>query len=186
MSLKNHATLARLDQLLTLHPSEAHTKEIEAMIVEQKARLAQFPNDPSTHAVLAALYSTTTDSPPTSLPPVSTFTKGIDVSALEAQGIPSTAAAPIPHKPRSVRPKKRRVRGGKEFDSSVAVDPERWLPLRERSYYKPAKGKRRKVGGGAAQGSAAGEGESMSRNGSVHQVEKASSGPAKKKKKGKK
>jgi signal recognition particle subunit SRP72 len=156
------------------------------MIVEQKARLAQSPNDPSTLAVLTALYSTTTDSPPTSFPPISTFTMGTNVPTLEAQGIPSSATAPAPrqHRP-SARPRKRRVRGGKEFDSSVTVDPERWLPLRERSYYKPSKGKRRRIGGGAAQGSAA-EGESMSRNGSVHQVEKASSGPAKKKKKGKK
>jgi signal recognition particle subunit SRP72 len=156
------------------------------MIIEQKTRLAQSPNDPSTLAVLTALYSTTDNPPPHSLPPISTYTEGINVAALEAQGIPSSATAPLTRKPRAVaRPRKRRVRGGKEFDSSVAVDPERWLPLRERSYYKPLKGKRREVGGGAAQGSA-GEGETMSRNGSAHQVEKASSGPAKKKKKGKK
>jgi signal recognition particle subunit SRP72 len=45
------------------------------------------------------------------------------------------------------------VRGGKTFDSAVEVDPERWLPLRERSYYKPAKSKKRKTGG-ATQGGA--------------------------------
>ena len=187
MRLKNHATLARLDQLLSLQPSEAHRKEIESMITEQSAHLGEYPTDISTQAVLAALYSTISNAPAQSpIPPVSSFTTGITVDALEAQGISPTAALNITKKARSVvRPRKRRVRGGKVFDASQQVDPERWLPLRERSYYKPSKTKRKKLGG-AAQGSAV-EAESMDWNGNSHQAEGKKTDPGgKKKKKGRK
>jgi len=188
MRLKNHATLARLDQLLSLQPSEAHRKEIESMISEQTAHLGEYPTDISTQAVLAALCSATSDAPTQSpLPPVSSFTAGINVAALEAQGIPPAAShLTITEKTKSViRPRKRRVRGGKVFDASQQVDPERWLPLRERSYYKPSKSKRKKPGG-AAQGSAV-EAESMGLIGNSHQAEGKKADPgAKKKKKGRK
>jgi SRP72 RNA-binding domain len=188
MTLKNHATLSRLDHLHSLQPSAAHTKEIESMITEQQSHLKEYTTDISTQAVLAALYSATSDlsHPTSSLPPISSFTKGINVNHLEAQGIPSAASVLVTKKPKSVsRPHKRRIRGGKVFDSSQQADPERWLPMRERNY-KPSKSKRRKTGG-AAQGSAV-EGESMSQNGSAHQVEtrKVDGGSGKKKKKGRK
>jgi len=185
MALRNHATLARLDQLLSLQPSEAHKKEIESMITEQNAHLSEYPTDLSTQAVLAALYSTISNAPTQSpLPPVSSFTKDINVEALEAQGIPSTVSAlAVTKKAKSViRTRKRRVRGGKVFDSSQEVDPERWLPLRERSYYRPSKSKKKKPGG-TAQGSAVEE-ENMSWNESSHRTEskKADAGGKKKKK----
>jgi signal recognition particle subunit SRP72 len=184
----NHATLARIDQLLILQPSPAHTQELDAMIAEQKDYLKEHPSDVSTHAVLAALYSARSPSDSTyahycsSLPPISSFTRTIDSQQLESQGMP-TVATPQIRKPISrSRPRKRRARGGKTFDPTQEVDPERWLPLRERSYYKPSKSKKRKTGG-ATQGGAI-ETESMSRNGSGHvEVKKVD---AKKKKKGRK
>jgi signal recognition particle subunit SRP72 len=158
--LRNFATLARLNQLLTLQPSPSHSQEIEHLINEQKAYLKEYPADTSSHAVLAALYSVVSPSNAAQhsshLPSISSLTKSVDAQFLENQGIPSHAANLTSLKRKSVgksRPRKRRVRGGKTFDSAVEVDPERWLPLRERSYYKPAKSKKRKTGG-ATQGGA--------------------------------
>ena len=158
------------------------------MIAEQKDYLKEHPSDVSTLAVLAALYSARSPSDSTyahyssSLPSVSSFTKTVDSQQLESQGI-STVVTPQIRKPISrTRPRKRRVRGGKTFDPSQEVDPERWLPLRERSYYKPSKSKKRKTGG-ATQGGAM-EPESTSRNESGHVEVKKSD--TKKKKKGRK
>jgi signal recognition particle subunit SRP72 len=79
------------------------------------------------------------------------------------------------------RSRKRRIRGGKTFDSTKDVDPERWLPLRERSYYKPAKSKKRKTGG-ATQGGAT-EGDVAAQVGVTQaETKKADSGGKKKKK----
>jgi signal recognition particle subunit SRP72 len=155
--------------------------------MEQKEYLTDHPSDISTQAVLAALYSFTSPAETTqyssSLPSISSFTQTIDAKHLESQGI-STATTTITQckAPRKTRVKTR-VRGGKIFDSSHEVDPERWLPLRDRSYYKPAKSKRRKVGG-ATQGGAV-EAETMSRTGSGHEVKKVDV-VGKKKKKGRK
>jgi signal recognition particle subunit SRP72 len=183
-ALTNDATLARLNQLLTLQSSSAHTQEIEAMIKEHETYLKDHPNDISTHAVLAALYASTSEPPDQHtrvLPPISTLIKSIDVAQLESQGIPSTAL-PIPRKQiNKTRPKKRRLRGNTTIDSSKEADPERWLPLRERSYYKPAKNKKRRTGG-ATQGGAM-ESENMSRTGSEHVERKADPSVGGKKKK---
>ena len=42
----------------------------------------------------------------------------------------------IERKKKETRKKKRKARLPKQFDPSVPVDPERWLPLKERSYYR--------------------------------------------------
>ena len=185
-ALTNYAALARLNQLLTLQSSPAHTQELEAMIKEQETYLKDHPNDISTHALLAALYTSTSgngtaDKHLQVLPSISTFTKSIDVAHLESQGIPSTAV-PMPKKQiNKSRPRKRRLRGTNPIDFSKEADPERWLPLRERSYYKPAKNKKRRTGG-ATQGGAM-ESESMSRTGSEHVERKPDPSGGKKKKK---
>jgi signal recognition particle subunit SRP72 len=188
--LARHAILARLDQLLTLQPSASHSQNIEALINEQKSYLNDHPSDVPTHAVLAALYSFTSPAEAAQhsshLPSVSSFTNTVDAQQLESQGIPSNATAMTSQKRKSTHktgPRKRRVRGGKVFDSSQTVDPERWLPLKDRSYYKPLKTKKRKVGG-ATQGGAV-EAETMSRTGSGH-VEAKKADVGKKKKKGRK
>jgi signal recognition particle subunit SRP72 len=187
-TLRNFATLARLNQLLTLQPSPSHSQELEALVNEQQAYLNDYPSDISTHAVLAALYSVTSPSNAmqhsSHLPPISTLTKSVDAQQLESQGIPSNAAnlASLKRKmTNKIRSRKRRVRGGKTFDSTKDVDPERWLPLRERSYYKPAKSKKRKTGG-ATQGGAT-EGDVAAQVGVAQaETKKADSGGKKKKK----
>jgi signal recognition particle subunit SRP72 len=155
------------------------------LITEQKGYLKDHPSDISTQAVLAALYSFTSPAEAaqysSSLPSISSFTHTIDAKHLESQGISTATTITQKRKTPGKTRVKTRVRGGKTFDSSNEVDPERWLPLRDRSYYKPAKSKRRKVGG-ATQGGIV-EAESMSRTGSDHEVKKADV-VGKKKKKG--
>ncbi|EEH38510.1 hypothetical protein PAAG_08237 [Paracoccidioides lutzii Pb01] len=103
------------------------------------------------------------------LSPIQDLISGIDVSSLEAAGIPSitntattktitltTATTPAPGKSSRKRPaaddsskqetKKKRVRKSrlpKDYDPNKKPDPERWLPLRDRSSYRP-KGKKGK------------------------------------------
>ena len=86
------------------------------------------------------------------LTPVTRLTAGIDVDALEAAGVPNVpaAGAQILSKKRAVdestKPSKKRIRKSKlpkNFDPNKAPDPERWLPLRDRSSYRP-KGKKGK------------------------------------------
>ena len=185
--LVNYATVARVDNLLTLQQSASHSQEMATMLSERQSYLSDHPSDVYTMAVLAAICSATSASEAaqysSSLPSVSTFTKNVESQKLELQGIPSAATQLTAQKPKSTvtSKRKRRVRGGKVFESNQEVDPERWLPLRERSYYKPAKSKKRKTGG-ATQGGAV-EPESMSRSDSAHvEVKKADSGGKKKKK----
>lgn len=93
------------------------------------------------------------------LPAVADLVSGIDVSALESAGVsPSSAttaaaaAALAGARKRSAADKQGRVtkrvrksRLPKDYDPSKTADPERWLPLRDRSSYRPRgrKGKQR-------------------------------------------
>lgn len=86
------------------------------------------------------------------LTPISRLTADIDVSALEHAGIPSAPSMSIPSssKKRAAegdsKPAKKRVRKSrlpKDFDPNKPVDAERWLPVRDRSSYRP-KGKKGK------------------------------------------
>ena len=87
---------------------------------------------------------------------LSTFqhSTGLDVDALEQapqyirkpKEKPSTAAVKGKVQDKEIKPKlkpkkKRKLRLPKNYNPKVPPDPERWLPLRERSYYK--KGKKR-------------------------------------------
>jgi signal recognition particle subunit SRP72 len=90
---------------------------------------------------------------------VSQLTQGIDVDSLENGGIPQShnalaIAQNTASRKRSGpdqdsnRPKRmRKSRLPKEYDATKAPDPERWLPLRDRSTYRPKgkKGKKRDV-----------------------------------------
>lgn len=90
------------------------------------------------------------------LTPVSELVSSIDIDALEQAGIPQSANALViaqsgPSRKRaaasnSAEPKrKKRIRPShtpKNYDPNVEPDPERWLPLRDRSYYRP-KGKKK-------------------------------------------
>ena len=107
-----------------------------------------------------AAHSLTADdlSPPppetNTLTPVPRLIAGVDAAALEAMGIPSrtsdaaassTALAnrkrAIDEKPEPGKKRIRKSRLPKSFDPAKTPDPERWLPLRDRTSYKP-KGKK--------------------------------------------
>ncbi|MCJ1389373.1 Signal recognition particle core component [Xylographa bjoerkii] len=116
----------------------------------------QDPKDKLSAAGYVAAYATTdltkVKSTLEHLPPVARLTAGVDVDALEAAGVPNipSAAALNTSKKRaadeSTKPAKKRIRKSKlpkDFDPNKAPDPERWLPLRDRSSYRP-KGKKGK------------------------------------------
>ncbi|KAI2787698.1 hypothetical protein POX_f08073 [Penicillium oxalicum] len=92
------------------------------------------------------------------LPEVNELTADIDVSALESAGImPSASAAAAAaaaiagarkrtaadKEGRGVAKRVRKSRLPKDYDPEKKADPERWLPLRDRSSYRP-KGKKNK------------------------------------------
>ncbi|KAI9826378.1 MAG: Signal recognition particle core component [Thelocarpon impressellum] len=86
------------------------------------------------------------------LSPVERLTAGVDVAALLRAGIarpPAPSVVPSSKKRAAegaVKPAKKRVRKSrlpKDYDASKPADPERWLPLRDRSTYRP-KGKKGK------------------------------------------
>ena len=86
------------------------------------------------------------------LTPVARLTMGIDVAALLDAGIPAAPSTLLAGTKRkrggdeAAKPGKKRVRRSrlpKNHDATKTADPERWLPLRDRSTYRP-KGKRGK------------------------------------------
>ncbi|KAF2200891.1 signal recognition particle protein-like protein [Delitschia confertaspora ATCC 74209] len=98
-----------------------------------------------------------------SLPPVARLISDIDAAALEASGVAiptSLGALPAsrkrsaektkPQKPSKIRKK----RMPKDFDPNKKMDPERWLPMRDRSYYRPKGKKGKKRAEGLTQGGA--------------------------------
>ena len=105
----------------------------------------------------APLDYTKIESQVDTLPSVSDLISDIDIAALEQSGITpsssSTAAAIAmagarkrPSDGKTEKATKKRVRQSrlpKEYDASKAPDPERWLPLKDRSSYRP-KGRKNK------------------------------------------
>jgi signal recognition particle subunit SRP72 len=98
------------------------------------------------------------------LTPVSDLIKGVDVAALEKAGIPQSSnalaiAQQISSRKRPAdgaqsKPKRlRKSRLPKDYEPGKTPDPERWLPLRDRSNYRPkGKKKGKKDGGDRTQG----------------------------------
>lgn len=154
-----------------------------------------------------------------SLTPIDQLTKGVDVAALLQGGIalfaapaakkraadaapsaePTTKKAKTAAKPAGLSRQARKLQakaaaaGDDSFDVNKKLDAERWLPLRDRSSYRPPKGKKGKKRGEAAatQGGVVKEEETLALAGGAGsvRVEKAPQGPsaaAKKRKKGKK
>ncbi|KAJ9664663.1 Signal recognition particle subunit SRP72 [Neophaeococcomyces mojaviensis] len=122
---------------------------------------SQEPNDRSTVAGYVASHASapTSDikSLATKLTPISDLTAGIDIDALENAGIPQSANALAIAQAGQGRKraavdsltsnKKKRIRKSrlpKDYDPNKKPDPERWLPLRDRSTYKPKKKKGKK------------------------------------------
>lgn len=131
------------------------------------------------------------------LTPIERLISGIDVDALENAGIaqPANVGAPVSRKrpAEDAKPMKHnKIRKGrlpKDYDPSKKPDPERWLPLKDRSTYRP-KGKKGKARQAMfSQGAAANDSES-SRPATpgaevLKQKQTGGGGGANKKKKGK-
>jgi signal recognition particle subunit SRP72 len=127
----------------------------------------QDSNDRAATAGLVAAYSLSTPDKLTpdllnSIPQAERLTADIDAAALEAAGIPSltptTVVKPESRKraaPKELTSKAKRIRKSlmpKEFDPNKKMDPERWLPMRDRTYYKPKGRKGKKKMEGLTQG----------------------------------
>lgn len=91
------------------------------------------------------------------LPEANRLVADIDAAALENAGVPTTTNLVSEARKRSIAPTKvvasrpkrlRKVRIPKEFDPNKKIDAERWLPMRDRTYYRPKgkKGKKRAEG----------------------------------------
>ena len=132
--------------------------------------IAARPNDPVVRAGIVASFATTDIEKAQPyldvLPLADEETANVDVQALLAAGVasPPPVAQPARGKKRTLdeadesavqkqqqpqqpAAKKRRKRKlPKSYDPDKKPDPERWLPMRDRSYYKPPKGKKGKRG----------------------------------------
>lgn len=127
------------------------------------------------------------------LPPVDKLIAGVDAAALEDAGVarpdprPVTGAAgtkrpaEMPPKPAKSR-KIRKSRLPKDYDPNRKPDPERWLPLRERSSWRP-KGKKKGRGGAGGMATQGGIVSEDSRPSTPSQQVQKPSAPAKQKKK---
>lgn len=129
-------------------------------------------NDPSDLATIAGLVAATAATNPSKLDqallkkltPAADLVKDIDAAALEDAGVARPAEALVgagakraadsgPTKPK----KKKKLapsRKPKDFVEGKAMDPERWLPVRDRSNFRPKgkKGKGKALAGGTQGG----------------------------------
>jgi signal recognition particle subunit SRP72 len=114
------------------------------------------PNDRFSIAGFVASHASTSStselqSMASKLTPINRLTAKVNINALEEAGIPqllSTTSAlgkrpPGTQAAKPTKKKARKPRLPKGYDPSRPPDPERWLPLRERSTYRP-KGKKGK------------------------------------------
>lgn len=150
-------------------------------------------------ASLAAVDTDKTRQHMSELPPVESLIKGINIKSLIQAGVaaaPSRAstkkrAAADDAADKATATKRRRRRLPKDFEEGKAApDPERWLPLRDRSSYRPKNKKGKKKVADSTQGGVVKEEETLGLvGGGGVKVEKSGGGgggAAKKKKKGKK
>lgn len=137
-----------------------------------KSLYDQDNEDRAAVAGLVAAYSITDPSSIPSdllsyLPEASRLIQDIDATALENVGVPTTTATVqdmqrkrsiAPTKPVHARAKRlRKARMPKEYVDGKKMDPERWLPMRDRSYYRPKGRKGKKRAEGLTQGGAVAE-----------------------------
>ncbi|PNY28030.1 Signal recognition particle subunit SRP72 [Tolypocladium capitatum] len=147
-------------------------------------------------AALAASNASLVEPHAARLPSVESLIGGIDVDALADAGVaaaPGSAAAskkrPAPEDTSGERAtkKRRRRKLPKDYVEGKAPDPERWLPLRDRSTYRPKGKKGKKKAGESTQGGIVKEEETLGLvGGGGVRVEKAPTSTSSKKKKGKK
>lgn len=131
-----------------------------------------------------------------SLTKISRLIADVDVLKLESAGVPlgpsldaltAKRKRALDDKPKPAKKRIRKSRLPKDYDPSKGPDPERWLPLRDRSSYKP-KGKKGKKKAEALTQGGVGDGSKEGTKGGGEGVIQAKSGGggAGKKKKGKK
>ena len=81
-------------------------------------------------------------------------------SKLKTSAVGGTLKSPSVKSPQAIqqqneklkKKKKRKIRLPKNLDPNATIDPERWIPLRERSYYKGRRNKKRNAVGKGTQG----------------------------------
>jgi signal recognition particle subunit SRP72 len=134
------------------------------------------------------------------LPPVDDLIQDVDVAALLHAGVAAAPKSAIVRKrareaadngaeKQSAAKKRRKRKLPKSYEEGKTVDPERWLPLRDRSSYRPKGKKGKKKAAEATQGGMVRDEETLELvGGGGVKVEKAPPAPSsnKKKKKGKK
>ncbi|KAH8908667.1 hypothetical protein BR93DRAFT_957586 [Coniochaeta sp. PMI_546] len=208
-------TSSRSDSLLReagialLHSSNPSDLSVSGAAFERLT--AASPDDRAARAGLVASFALSDPQKASphvdALSPVDKLISGVDVAALLEHGVaslpaPPTAAgkkrsAPEPEDSAAKKakteaePRKRRGKLPKDFDPTKKPDPERWLPLRDRSSYRPKGKKGKKRAAEATQGGPVKEEETLELVGGAGavKVEKAGGGGGaggKKKKKGKK
>ncbi|ETS80825.1 hypothetical protein PFICI_08354 [Pestalotiopsis fici W106-1] len=129
------------------------------------------------------------------LTPVDKLTSGTDIQALINAGVASVATAstqgtkrPADAEPQKPHKRFRKKKLPKDYEEGKEPDPERWLPLRDRSTYRPKGKKGKKRAQEATQGGVVKEQETLELVGGAGavKVEKAAGGGGKKKNKKKK
>lgn len=148
--------------------------------------------------LVAALAAVDTDKTRTrqhvsELPAIDSLTKGINVKNLIQAGVVAAPSRPSTKKRAAAddaadkaATKRRRRRLPKNYEEGKAPDPERWLPLRDRSSYKPKNKKGKKKAADSTQGGVVKEEETLGLVGGGGVKVEKSGGASKKKKKGKK
>lgn len=133
------------------------------------------------------------------LPSVDDLISDVDVAALEKSGItPSSASAaaaaaaiagarkrPSDGKTQRVTKRVRKSRLPKDYDPNRAPDPERWLPLRDRSTYRPKGRKGKQRAAERTQGGVVDEKKAEEASAGQAKAQTGGSGASSKKKKGK-
>ncbi|KAF2400774.1 hypothetical protein EJ06DRAFT_405483 [Trichodelitschia bisporula] len=158
----------------------------------------QISSDRANTAGLVASLATTNPTAVTldllaALTPAARLVADLDAAALESAGVARTAPTssvetavkkrPAEGKDKTVKKRIRASRMPKEFVEGKKMDPERWLPLRERSYWKPKGRKGKARAAGLTQGGPVAEDKPVVEKAGV--VGPGSGAGAKKKKKGK-
>jgi signal recognition particle subunit SRP72 len=148
--------------------------------------------DPQDRTALAGFIAAHASTKPSEIPdsqlekltPIARLTSGIDAAAIEDAGIPRAPVTTLPmtrkrpaaeevHKP--VKKRVRKSRLPKDYDDSKTPDPERWLPLRDRSSYRPKGKKSKQKAAALTQGGVVNDhGDSVDVASAAAKVEKAS------------
>lgn len=185
---KSQPKLMRAAGLVLLESPNEEDLKAAAEIFDNLRK--QDPNDRFAIAGYIASHATSfpsqVESEVEKLTPVSRLTAGIDGAALEEAGIPQTITAATTTASRKRRldgkdkPARKRVRKSrlpKDLDPSKPPDPERWLPLRDRSSYRPKGKKGRQKAAAMTQGGVSDKGsESLNMAASDGGIKPASSG----------